>query len=399
MSNIATTTATATTVIPSGFTKREGGTLLDCNRQWATRSPDEAVYSVEELVTRTHAMRELSAEKGDVPWDSLRVETDGEDLVLVGRGGKGAHFTNWSFSQFCALPAADASGGLAPASFLNKLSASTAAGVLNERLSAGIGRSKEARLLVKRNGSLTLRSITTDAYTRVWDHDLALRVANLCKGGSWGPASAFKRAGGQADRIAWDSGDKRLPLGWVGDRSMFVCLVDYDGIVHSDGNTYARFFLLSNSEVGAGALKVTFGLLDFVCCNFILWGCTEVYEANLRHTKSVHDRWNEISGGFSRSLSADNRGLILEGISSARAMLVDEVPDAVIAKVQAVTDLPKTLVTNAFETARDTPRYGDPRSVWGMVNGLTEVSQLSQNADKRTDIDLKAARLMGLLRR
>lgn len=386
--------ATATE-LPPGLSKRADGDLLDCYRQWAKRSPDEAVFSIEELLARTADVKKTSREKGDVAWDSLRIEAHGAELALVGKGGVPAYFNNWSLAQFCTLPAANSTGGLAPVSFLQKLSADTAAHVLNERLQAGIGRSKDAQLLVQSNGRLSLRSITSDAYERVWDADLAERIAGLCERGGWGPAEAFKRAGGQTSVTSRAGG---LPLGWVGDRSMFVCLVDYNGVIHSDGNTYARFFLLSNSEVGAGSLKVTFGLLDFACCNFILWGCKEVYEANLRHTHSVHERWAEIGEGFSRQLSADNRGEILSGISAARNFMIADEPELVIAKTQAVTDLPKTLVTAAFETAADASRYGDPRSVWGMVNGLTECSQQADTADKRTAIDLKAARLMGLLR-
>ncbi len=389
--------ATAQTIkpgAPAGFQRRSDGDIVDVSRQWASRSPDEAVFSIEELLLRTEHNKRSSAHKSGVSWDSLHVAADGERLGLVGQGGTPAYFSNWSLSQLCSLPSSDGAGGLAPAGFLGKLSASTAAQILNERMAAGIGRKREANLLVKRNGSLQLRAITTDAYTRVWDHDLALRVADLCEGSSWGPAEAFKRAGDSGHAFGQAGKHDALPLGWVGDRSMYVCLVDYDGVIHSDGNTYARFFLLSNSEVGAGSLKVTFGLLDFVCCNMILWGCTEVYEANFKHTRSIHERWAEISGGFNRQLSADNRSEILEGIQGARRVLIADSQPEVIAKVQAVTDLPRKLVSGAYDVAAEAQRYGDPRSVWGMVNGLTELSQTTSFADQRSAIDLKASRLL-----
>lgn len=392
-------TAIAETTVPAGFTRRADGDLLDAHNQWASRSPDEAVYSIDELLQRTKHNRDASRDKAGVDWSTLYVKEDACSLQLAGRGGVGATFTNWSLSQLCALPAADGRGGIAPVSFISKLSTATAVDVLNERLQAGIGRTKDANLLVSKNGRLTLRSITTEAYERVWDYDLAQRLASLCERGGWGPAEAFKRADDPMRKARTFGGQETpLPLGWVGDRSMFVCLVDYDGVIHSDGNTYARFFLLSNSEVGAASLKVTFGLLDFVCCNFILWGCTEVYEASFKHTKSIHDRWNALSEGFSRQLSADNRQEILDGIAAARALRIDDTQDAVIAKVRAATDLSKALVASAYDKAEAAGRYGDPRSVWGMVNGLTEVSQTAQYADQRTAIDLKASRLMGLLR-
>jgi len=190
--------------------------------------------------------------------------------------------------------------------FITQLSSKLAADVLNERLTQGVARKAAANLLVSsQHGKNVLRRVSSDKYEQVFDHDIALRVAELCKRGTWGKAEAFKRAAGEPARHARGE-QPALPLGWVGDRNMFVLLVDYDRPIVIGEATYARFFMLSHSEVGAGALNVTFGLLDFVCCNMILWGCTEVYEASFRHTKSIHDSLGALSGGLSKSLSAEN---------------------------------------------------------------------------------------------
>jgi len=37
--------------------------------------------------------------------------------------------------------------------------------------------------------------------------------------------------------------------------------------------------------------------------------------------------------------------------------------------------------------------YGSPNTVWGMMNGLTEVSQEAEYASKRVAVDQAAARL------
>jgi hypothetical protein len=371
------------------------GEVLDAHRQWASRPADEAVFTVEELLKRTAAIKASSLEVDGVPWSTLSVTAKQDDLCLS-RGAGSVVFNNYSLGQFCGLPVGNES--VAPHGFITQLSAKLAADVLNERIAAKIARKADATLLVQ---DRTLRSITSDAYARVWDHELAERIADLCQRSTWQPAEAFKRAGGQSNgRGVATSSVPALPLGWVGDRSMFVALVDYEGVIKSDGNTYARFFLLSNSEVGAGSLKITFGLMDFACCNFILWGCTDVYEANFRHTKSIHERWAALSAGLPRQLSADSQATILDGIRAARGHLLGEKPDQVVAVVQAATTLPKMLVTSAFELAQKAGRYGDPRSVWGMVNGLTEASQATtEHADKRAIIDAKAAQLMGLLKR
>jgi hypothetical protein len=367
---------------------------MDAHRQWASRPADEAVFTVDELLARTKRLRESSLEVEGVPWADFAVKHGGGDLYLS-RGAGALAFNNYSLGQFCGLPVGNSGESLAPHGFITQLSAKLASEVLNERIAGKVARRKDALLLVQ---DRMLRSITSEAYERVWDHDLALRVADLASKGTWQPAEAFKRANGQSNGRGSES--SKLPLGWVGDRSMFLCLVDYEGVIHSDGNIYARFFLLSNSEVGAGSLKITFGLMDFACCNFILWGCKEVVDASFRHTKSIHERWAALSSGLTHSLAADNRADILEGIHAARGHLLGEQPEQVIAVVQAATTLPKMLVTDAFDRANKAERYGDPRSVWGMVNGLTEASQASTtHADKRAIIDAKAAQLMGLLKR
>lgn len=386
--------------LSAGFKKRAGGSIMDCHNQWKTRPADEAVADVAQLLQRTQAARAACMEREGIAWTDLEVLPTMRGDLCLAAGDVHARFTNYSLAQLCGLPGTD--GGVAPHSFVTKLSADTAAAVLNERLQASrIQRKNQASLLVQ--GAVAgqpsqIRSITTEAYERVWDHDLALRIADLCERGTWGPAEAFKRAGGAVIDNAWGELDAH-PLGWVGDRSMFVCLVDYEGGIEHEGNTYARFFLLSNSEVGAGALKITFGLMDFACSNFILWGCQEVYEAVFRHTRSIHERWAVLSAGLNRQLASENRGTIITGINAARGVLLGADSEQVIAKVQSKTGLPKGIVGDAYNVALATPRYGDARSVWGMVNGLTEVSQrVAQNADKRVSIDSKAASLMELAR-
>lgn len=402
MSNTQVATSSAPSNVgsmPSGFTKRANGDIMDVNRQWASRPADEAVFSVDDLLARTKLAQQRSTEVMGVQWADLSVVADGERLLLSHNGGVSSKaFSNYSMQQFCMLPTNDGDT-IAPQSFISKLPAKLAAECLNDRLSRGIARTGDAQFMVREND---IRCVTTERYERVWDFELAERVAKLSKSSGWGPAQAFKTAE-SSNRQAWGNASKQapLPLSWVGDRSMFICMVDYDGAIEHEGNQYARFFLLSNSEVGAAALKVTFGLLDFVCCNMILWGCHEVYEASFKHTKSVHERcWAALSKGFDRSLESGERDSIVRGIDAARAYLIGDSEEQVVAVTRAATDLPKNLVVDAYARAAATPRYGSPNTVWGMVNGLTEASQAStQHADKRTAIDAKAARLMGLLKR
>jgi len=61
---------------------------------------------------------------------------------------------------------------------------------------------------------------------------------------------------------------------------------------------------------------------------------------------------------------------------------------------QRLPGLSKKVIESAYAIQERTPRYGDPRTVWAVVNGLTEVSQHAENADERTEIDRSAGRLL-----
>jgi hypothetical protein len=80
---------------------------------------------------------------------------------------------------------------------------------------------------------------------------------------------------------------------------MFVFLADEKNRIElpnrRDGKTgeLARGFFVTNSETGAGALKIKTFLFDYVCANRIVWGAEELEEISIRHTASAPDRFIE----------------------------------------------------------------------------------------------------------
>lgn len=383
-----TATTRSTPMNTHGFKKRANGDLMDAHRQWATRPADEAVFTVDDLLTRSRAARAESA-TASLAWDSLRVEADGGQLALVGKTGRPAYLTHWSMGQL-----ATAAG--APAGYLCKLPAALAAECLSHGLSTAETPDADASLLLRRHedGSFGLRGITTTKYRRVWDHTLAEHVARLVDGGTWGAAQAFRSATSERVSHAWGAA-KPLPLGWVGDRSSFVCLVDYEGSVSVRGSEMARFLMLQNSEVGGTSLKVTFGLVDFACANFILWGCEEVHERTFRHVGQVRERIGVLFAPTTRALDSGARERITSGIAAAQMRVLGDTRARTVQAARAITGLPATLVEDGYRRAEATPRYGSPDTVWGMLAGLTEASQHSAtHADDRLTIDAAAAKLM-----
>jgi len=367
-------------------TRKADGQVMDAHRQWANRPADEAVFSFDDLLARTRRQRFGSTETQPVKWGRLQVGTMGDELRLFTPGGNSALMTNFAMSRLAAVAGA-------PAEYLGKLPAQLAADCLNEGLKSPASNGSVSLLVANDR----IRAMTSERYERVWDHEIAALAYELHTRGTWGSCQAFRSAG--ADRVSHAWGDsKPLPLGWVGDRSSFIALADYEGAVDVNGTKLARFALLSNSEVGAASLKITFGLMDFACANFILWGCQQVTEVSIRHIGSIRERFMSLTAPMTRALSSGERDDISSAMRAASRTLVADTKVETLARAAVITKLPAKLIQDAWNRAEATERYGDPRSVWGMLSGLTEASQHAADyADKRVAIDESAARLMSII--
>jgi hypothetical protein len=365
---------------------RRGDQVMDAHREWARRPADEAVFSFEDLLARTSKVRESSRELEPQKWEDMRVEVRGDDLALVGPKD-GALLNNWTANRLANIVSA-------PADYIERLPTELAAQCLNHGLAHQSRRKGELEIL-STNGRA--RALTSERYERVWDHEIASLAHELHTKGTWGACEAFRSAEVSRVAHAW-SDSKPLPLGWVGDRSSFIALADYEGAVEVNGTKLARFALLSNSEVGAASFKIVFGLMDFACANFILWGTQNVTEVKVRHTGSIRERFQELTAPMTARLTSGDRDDIVGAARLASRTLIADTQANVLTKVAAVTKLPKPVVAEAWSRAEATPRYGDPRSVWGMLSGLTETSQhVAEHADKRIAMDDAAARLMTLI--
>jgi hypothetical protein len=162
----------------------------------------------------------------------------------------------------------------------------------------------------------------------------------------------------------------------------------------------ARGFTISNSEVGAGRLEAKFFLFDYVCSNVLIWGARVLREIDLVHTGRARDRF---ASGF-WSLQADleqharsSDRTDAEAVARAQRILVADTKREVLSSLYGSygkRGLGKGTIEAAYTVVEETPRYGDPRSVWGLVNGLTEVSQRESHADGRRKLDEIAGDLM-----
>lgn len=352
--------------------------LFKAHRQWASRPEDERFDSLQSLYTATKAYVDDAREK-KVPFADLRVEAIDADVQLVGKVGTPAKLTHWAFGQLCQRLEA-------PASYLRELPATLACQNLNHGLARRIADAAGntlANLLFHSNGGLLLRAITTDSYTRIWNHEVAARLLDLETQG-WGPARP-------------DIGviDNRVPL-YASDHDMFAFLSNRNVTVAEAGSSGAvyRGVIVENSEVGASALKLTRFLYREMCGNHIIWGASDVVDVSVRHVGNARQRWGYYAAKIRQyaeaSVSDDEAQ-----IKAARACILgatkDEVLDVLFGK-RSISLSRKTL--EAGYDAVVPEQDGAANTQWGIVQGLTRHSQTIPYADRRTDIDRAAGRIM-----
>lgn len=389
--------------------------LYEASNQWANRPEDERFSSLQEMRDACFRYAD-SAHTYKVFGADLRAEANGDDVVLAGKNNT-ARLTHYAFGQLSRIAGA-------PPSFLRTLPARLTADVLNVGLEK-LG--KEYKILAHRNGGVTARAITSESYDRVWNYEVLDAVLRNFNDDWRVPPARPAFHGQKGTRIATESdilpnsgdfglsikvGDEIAPAGlYASDHDMFAFLVNQSDPVWDGGKFNHKGVFIQNSEVGDCALKIKLMLYDNVCGNHIVWGVSKVAEISVRHVKSVDvdrgDTLRRVLAKWNVAVQTLPTGKeMADTIAAAREKTIaaskDDVLDAVFAfgRTKGLLSLSRGAISNAYELAERTPRYGAPNSVWGMVNGLTEYSQTlaSGYADARNELDTAAGRLLDMVK-
>ncbi len=374
-------------------------TLNRASQQWRERPADERFETLDDLLAATKRHRDL-AMQGKTPLNKIQVMQCGEgtDVIHVvgAQSGITLEPTHWAFGQLCQRAGA-------PANYLRALPARLAV----QNLQHGLDRAEnddDMRLLIQRpeHGHVgTLRALTSTRYKRVFNYEVANALCELReRQPAWQFPEPFRTVKGTKQGV-WGTADgKPIPIAFASDHDMFVFLCDYEhGVELPDGNVLARGFFVENSEVGDAAFKVTMFLFDFVCSNILVWGARNVVEIRLNHVGRIRDRVlannSEVLKALSAYGSASAR-VQKEQIQQAQKRLLGKDPAEVLSTLfgRKSLGLSKGDIVEAQTVAANTPRYGDPRSAWAIVNGLTEVSQRSPHADQRIKLDRAAGEVL-----
>ena len=327
------------------------------------RSPDECFSTLRELGEHCRMQKEKSFDRWHLP-QAIQPKALAFDRLLLEAGADGAFTMNaWSFGQFCQLAKVSKDT-------VNRLSADTAARVLEETLPGG---KRPLQLLTEGE---SLRSIHGTAYTRLHNAEL-LAILHEFATDFGPPQKAMNGATGL----------------YCGEEDMFCFLIDPLGWVEINGEAFAPGFFVWNSEVGKRSLGIETFWFQAVCQNHIVWDAVEVVQFSRKHTANVHESLSEIR----RIIEAlvQKRDERRDGFANVvrKAMetrLGDDAKE--VAEVLAKAGVGHAIGKKALELAREQGRF----TIFALVDVLTRLSGEMKNAGERTEADQKAGRLFEL---
>ena len=381
--------------------------LNAAHRQWCDRPADERFWNLTDMHNYVTTVKDRS-QTTETGLDALKVIATPDNDLMLTRGGGKLGFTHWSFGQLCRRVSA-------PGGYLIGLPAPLAASCINESIKADKG-NKAVSLLHYQNGSSRLRALTGTGYGRIWNADLTPRLLRLADDGWRNPPSRphgglnrgqtqeQTRTATEADCMGASfirPGDEIAPGGlYASDRDMFAFMVD-PGHTINDGTSDGlwRGFFCQNSEVGDCSFILTFFLFRGTCGNHIIHGGTLLREIRIRHVGDANDRaFKAIRAQLVEYANAsveDEEQMIVK----AKNLILGPDKDAVLDHLFGLKIASRQVLGAAWDRAEEYATIdvdGSPDSAWGFAQAMTRYSQTIPYADRRTELDRAAGRVLAL---
>jgi hypothetical protein len=373
--------------------------IFKAHQQWSKRPADERFWTLQDLRDACLEYR-LTAVQAQVNYRDLRTEAQDGEVVLIGKTAQPAQLTHWAFGQLAQRAGA-------PAGYLRELPATLAVQNLNHGLKANqtLG---SAKLLMHRNGGMLVRAMTGLDYARIWNHEVADHLLSLTR---WAPPPArpqhdsAARPATQADidglPTSIQVGELIGPAGlYASDHDLFIFLIERNAVLEVGGTKLSRGVILWNSEVGVKFIGGTTFLFNHVCGNHIIWGACNVSTFRFRHVGAARERafqsFRVDLAKYEESAMSLDAARIQKAQSFVLGATKEDVLDAVVKIVQkSHLNISRVALSGAVDTAEArVDRYGNPRTVWAVANGISENSQNSPYMDERMELDAAAGKLM-----
>jgi len=385
------------------------GNLYSAANQYAQRPDDERSGSLAEMYAKARGYADTAVE-AQIGFDKLRVEADTEtqNLMVVGTKGIPATITNFAFGQIAKQVGA-------PVQYLRAQPPTLAAQNLNWSLKErGRERNSAASLMFHKNGEMVLRSCMTERYNRIWNYELIERGMALEAQGWQVPPGRATHRGAKGARQATADDVLRGPSfelsvkegDWIMDSGLYSSDHDCYGfqvfndnrIEDGSAGGLGRGIIWRNSEVGDGSFWVTWFLYRMVCGNHIIWDAQDVREIRVAHTGNVRGKianFEMIASEYAEHGANDIEARIKKSQTKQIAATKQEVLD-ILYKLPFGAALGQKRLKEAYELTEQRPMLGDgsPRTAWGMVQGLTRMSQAQPFGEVRHALDRAAGKLL-----
>lgn len=226
--------------------------------EWFSRPDDERFLSLGDLYDNVRSRAERShtriIESRAIKVEARRDEPERLALILPENDMPVAP-TNWSFGQLCSLVGA-------PASYMRDLPAPLAG--INLQYGLQNHRGEHVKLLQSDLERTELRSVTSESYGRIWDHQLIEAIMRFAGNGT---GDTRWKAPGVLDWRTMHYNpyvdvSKDTTTFYASDRDVFVFLVDdthpieAGKLPNGEPDLFFRGFYAWNSEVGAKTLGI-----------------------------------------------------------------------------------------------------------------------------------------------
>lgn len=360
-------------------------TLMQANHQWATRPADERFVSLDAMLEHFSRIRRESRALVAATRDlTFLPDDDNKGLTVISKSEIPYAPTHWAMGQLASLAGA-------PAGWLRQLPSPLVADQLNYALNH-IRDVEDVGLLLHSNGSRSLRAATGPNYGRIWNEDILRGLTDVFGDG----VSGQWRVPGEFGRdVEVDQNNTTL---YAGDRNMFVFLADEKNRIevpnrrNGESGLMARGFFVWNSEVGDTTFGVSTFLFDYVCCNRIVWGASDVKEIKLRHTKSAPHRFMQEVAPALQSYANSSTRSILDGIAAAKKSKPDDVA-AFLANRFGKRMVASMAQTHMIEEGRPI------ESLWDVATAATAVARSIKYQDERVELERQAGEVLNLAKR
>lgn len=400
--------AIPTNVVPmSNTTSIIGARKVDTTRgtssgalssQWFSRPDDQRFLTLDDLYASVRARGDRSTHE-IIDTKMIRVNASRDDghlleLILPTKTGQViTKPTHWSFAQLCGHIGA-------PAGYLRQLPGSIAA--INAQYGLASYRNEDLKPFwsVNEDGqSAELRAVTSPTYGRIMDSEVVDAVMKIAPDGSgW-------KVPGMMDWLTStydpDIGvTKQGTTLYASDRDVFIFLcrdknpIEVGKLANGDPDYLFPGFIVSNSEVGAGALRIETFYLRGVCANRCIWGQEGYNSTVIRHSSGAPDRFLREAEPALLQFSQDSSLPVRNRVIDAKARIVADDADERLAflRKQDFSKKAAEKVLDQFLAFEGRPA----ESVWDFVNAVTLSARDIQHQDDRISMERAAGKMMSL---